>query len=107
MAGSGCEVDTIHYLGDKGIFECSSLLDELKIPRPPGKAYAASHARAIADLVLAAVINNGSPDFIPLDDWMPYEHNKKEVFDLINLAIQKLDSSQTNKIRQWLQKNSI
>jgi excisionase family DNA binding protein len=106
IAGVGCEGDTTPLLGDRGIFECSSLLDRLKIPHPPGPAYAADHARAIADLVLVAILEGGSPDFVRLDDWMPGDDDKQTVFDLLNHAIPQLTIDRQEKISTWMKKNS-
>lgn len=107
LAGFGCETDTNSYLADHGIYECSAIMDELQIPHPQGEVYAANHARAIADLVLGAVLSDGSPDYIQLDDWMPSESDKKEVFDLICMAFSKLNPEQQHKVKVWQQKNSI
>lgn len=107
LAGVGCEIDTTPYLADLGVYECSAIMDELQIPHPQGAVYAASHARAIADLVLAAVLSDGSPDFVQLDDWMPRDNDKIEVFDLISIALAKLNAEQQHKVQAWQRKNSI
>lgn len=77
-------MDIHDYQGSLGIFECSALLDELQIPHPTGLAYAATHARAIADLVLVTVITGGSPEFVTLDS------NKQEIYNLLVIALPKL-----------------
>lgn len=107
VVGEGCEADTRDYLGSLGIFECSALLDELQIDYPAGPVYAASHARAIADLVLVAVISGGSPEFVTLDDWMPRESDKQEVYDLLAIALPKLTPVQQQIIESWQQKQNI
>jgi len=56
ISGAGCQTDTTSILGDAGVYDCSEVLDELGIPYEGDVAYAASHARACADLVLAAVL---------------------------------------------------
>lgn len=77
------------------------MLDELQIHHPEGPVYAATHTRAIADLVLVAVITGGSPEFVTLDDWMPTPANKKEVFDLLAIALPKLIPAQQQIIERW------
>jgi hypothetical protein len=67
------------------------VLDELKIPHPDGSVYAADHVRAIADVVLVAVLEGGSPDFVQLDDWMPADADKQRVFDLFGIAVEQLN----------------
>ena len=54
------------------------------VPHPKGPVYAATHARAIADLVLGAILRDESPDFVPLDDWMPRDDDKREVRALLD-----------------------
>lgn len=107
IAGVGCETDTTPQLGALGIFECSALLDDLKIPRPAGEAYAANHARAIADLVLAAVTKGGSPDYVCLDDWMPGEKDKREVFDLLDISLSHLSGKERNQVLTWMNANFL
>ncbi len=104
VVGKGCEADTCDYLGGLGIFECSALLDELQIPYPAGPVYAATHARAIADLIIVSVITDGSPEFVTLDDWMPRDSDKQEVFDLLAIALPKLTPAQQQTIGHWQQK---
>lgn len=107
IAGVGCETDTTQQLGELGIFECSALLDDLKIPRPAGEAYAANHARAIADLVLAAVAKGGSPDFVCVDDWMPGEEDKREVFELLEISLPYLSEEDRGQVRAWIEASSM
>ena len=64
-------------------------------------AYAANHARACADLVLAAVMRSLSPDFVRLDDWMPRESDKRAVYDLIDRALPRMDAMQAEVVRVW------
>jgi hypothetical protein len=107
LAGTDCVTDTNALLGDIGVFECSALLDRMGIPHPTGEAYAANHARAIVDLVLGAVMNKGSPDFVTLDDWMPQEKDKQAVFDLMALALPRLPDDQQKKVTAWQATNAI
>ena len=101
ISGAGCATDTIALLGDAGIYEASELLRTLGIRFEGGTAYAASHARACADLVLAAVMRGLSPDFVTLDDWMPGEIDKRAVHDLIDRALPRLDATQAEAVKAW------
>jgi hypothetical protein len=67
--------------------------------------YAADHARAIADLVLVAVLRNESPAFVVLDDWMPRPQDKRRVVDLLQLALDRLNESQQVAVLAWLSAN--
>lgn len=107
ISGLGCATDTTPLLGDTGVFDCTTLLDDLKIPHVEAPVYAANHARAIADLVLAAVLRNESPDFVRLDDWMPRDSDKQEVFDLLSIALPQLRSEHQKTILTWKNKNAV
>src|SRR3981081_1884443 len=50
----GQAVDPSALLGTVGISDASGMLAAMHVPHPDGPVYAASHARAIADLVLGA-----------------------------------------------------
>src|SRR6218665_2487746 len=82
ISGVGCPTDTTAILGDAGVYACTATLDELGIPHESTLAYAASHARACADLVLAAVMRGDQPDFVTLYDWMPPAGGKQHTFEL-------------------------
>ncbi len=101
ISGAGCATDTTALLGDAGIYEVSELLRTLGIRFEGGTAYAASHARACADLVLAAVMRGLSPGFVTLDDWMPREIDKQAVHDLIDRALPRLDATQAEAVKAW------
>src|SRR6218665_3726525 len=59
----GCPTDTTAILGDVGVYDCPARFDDVVIPHEGPLAYAASHARACAALVLAAVMRGDQPDF--------------------------------------------
>ena len=101
ISGAGCLTDTSGLLGDAGIYEATELLRTLGIKFEGGTAYAANHARACADLVLAAVMRSLSPDFVRLDDWMPRESDKRAVYDLIDRALPRMDAMQAEVVRVW------
>lgn len=105
IVGVGCPTDTTCLLADLGIFDCSEILDRLHIPYEGEVAYAANHARAIADLVLAAIMRGESPDFVRLDDWMPRDSDKQEVFDLLSIAIKQLSPGHQKQMLDWQNKN--
>lgn len=107
IAGAGCEADTTPLLADQGVFECSAILNEWGIPHPPGTVYAATHARAIADMVLVCVLDGSHADYVELDDWMPRNEDKQAVFDLLDMAMQYLTLEQKSRVTVWKTKNSI
>src|ERR1700736_506469 len=101
----GADVDPIGLLGTNGIYDASAILDAMHVPHPDGPVYAASHARAIADLVLGAVLRDESPDFVGLDDWMPRDEDKSEVLRLLDEAAQHLERQQVESIAAWAERN--
>lgn len=101
ISGVGCPTDTTPMLGDTGVYDCTATLDELGIPHESEIAYAASHARACADLVLTAVLHGEQPDFVVLDDWMPRDGDKQQVFDLLAQALGYLTAEQKDKVLEW------
>lgn len=107
ISGVGCPTDTTAILGDFGVYDCTAVLDELGIPHESTIAYAANHARATADLILAAVLRGESPDFVVLDDWMPRDNDKRQVFDLLAKALEHLTQEQQKKVLEWERKNAI
>lgn len=106
ISGTGCPTDTTALLGDAGVYDCTATLDELGIPHEGAVAWAANHARACADLVLAAVMRGVQPDFVTLDDWMPRDEDKRQVFDLLAKAVGYLPVGQQDEVARWQKKNS-
>ena len=107
ISGVGCLTDTTSILGDEGIFDCTALLSQLGIPHEGDHAYAANHARATADLVLDAVLRGLSPEFVTLDDWMPRDGDKEDVFFLLEEAKPHLTTEQKEQLWVWEMKNSF
>src|SRR3990167_224037 len=107
ISGVGCLTDTTPLLGDAGVYDCTDTLDELGIPHEGAPAFAASHARACADLVLAAVLRGEQPDFVTLDDWMPRASDKQQVFDLLAKTLGHLAAEQRDEVLRWQRKNAI
>lgn len=106
ISGIGCSTDTTSILGDIGVYDCTAVLDELGIQHESAVVFAADHARAIVDLVLAAVLRGESPDFVVLDDWMPRDTDKQQVFDLLLKAIPHLTNEQQKRVQEWRKVNT-
>ncbi|HEV3157300.1 MAG TPA: hypothetical protein VGZ00_08135 [Candidatus Baltobacteraceae bacterium] len=105
LVGRGCENDTTPLLATRGVADRSDVLRRMGVPNVPEHLYAADHARAIADLVLVAVLRNQSPEFVGLDDWMPRPEDKRRVVDLLELAFNHLNESQRTAVLAWLSAN--
>lgn len=93
--------DPFPYFGNDGIFECGSVLQRMGVLHEIKLVYAATHARAIADMVLGCVLSNESPEFIALDDWMPKESDKREVRNLLARAEKRLKPREVAAMQAW------
>lgn len=107
ISGAGCVTDTNSIFGDFGIYDCTAVLDDLKIPHESKVAYAATHARAIADMVISTVQRGLLPEFVVLDDWMPRDSDKQQVFDLMTIALKQLAEEERNTVIAWQSNNAI
>lgn len=105
ISGVGCATDTTALLGDAGIYDCTQIINDLKIPHDSEPVFAANHARAIADLVISSILRDITPNHIQLDDWMPRETDKQSVFDLLNIAAPHLTEDQRGLVAAWANKN--
>lgn len=105
ITGSGCQDDTTPFLADMGVYDCSAILNSYGIPHPDGSVYAATHARAIADMVLVTILDGRFPNFIPLDDWMPRDIDKQAVFNLLETAAGRIDEAGRKRILTWIEAN--
>lgn len=102
IAGEGCLTNTLPFLGNAGIYECSETLRRVGVGHVGLSAYAATHARAIADLVISAIQAGQRTDHITLDDWMPRKAGKKEVLDLLRVALPVLSSAEARALQTWI-----
>ena len=104
ISGTGCTTDTNPFLGDAEIFDCTSLLNEIGVSFDGDTAYAASHFRAIADLVISSALRNENLDFIELDVWMPKRRDKESVANILTNTLIKLPGAPQAKVHEWLKK---
>ncbi|WP_081261769.1 hypothetical protein [Moraxella catarrhalis] len=112
VAGKDCQLDTTPYLGDLGVFHANELVyDKMGLPNFGDTVYCATHARAIADLVIAEAFF--TPPFrgtslfrtmslFDLDDFMGMPEDKQKVYDLLEIAIPKLPKEQASHVSEWL-----
>lgn len=111
IVGIGQELDTVPYLGSVGVFESSEVFAKMGIPKFADTVYCATHARAIADLVIAeaffATPYHGTKLFRKMqltdfDDFMSTPADKQRVYDLLQIAIPKLPKAQSDHVSAWL-----
>jgi len=103
----GQPFDPSELLGGVGIYDASPVLDSMRINHPEGPVYAASHARAIADLVIISLLRGTYPDHIDLDEWMPQDNDKAAVFALLRRASQKCDNKIVDALNKWINTNTL
>ena len=95
VVGKGCQLDTTPYLGDLGVFHANELVyEKMGLPYFGDAVYCATHARAIADLVIAEAF------FTP--PFMDTAEDKQKVYDLLQIAIPKLPKAQSDHVSEWL-----
>ncbi|OOS24808.1 hypothetical protein B0681_06680 [Moraxella porci DSM 25326] len=112
VVGKGCQLDTTPYLGDLGVFHANELVyNKMGLPNFGDTVYCATHARAIADLVIAEAFF--TPPFrgtslfrtmslFDFDDFMGMPEDKQKVYDLLQIAIPKLPKAQSDHVSEWL-----
>ncbi len=98
----GQEADPSAILGEEGLYDAGPVLDAMHVPHPEGPVWAATHARAIADLVLGSILRDESPHHVALDDWMPRDGDKQEVLDLLERAVSQLDRQEVEALKKWV-----
>lgn len=101
ISGKGCCTDTTGIFGLEEIYDCTDILNSVGVLYEAAPVYAATHSRAIVDMVLDAVMRCESPDFVVLDDWMPFESSKKKVSSLLERAHKHLKSDELQALFLW------
>lgn len=99
---------TAEWLGNTGIYDCYSVLVEYGLKEAMKNIYAADHYRAIADMVYFKVKSGHAINStISLNDWLPMEHEKKKVYDLIEKLKPAMNNEEWGIIEQWKKLTAI
>jgi hypothetical protein len=88
-----------------GVIDVTSILKQMGKPEFAPIVYAASHARAIADMVICNALEGkifSSVTLQDLDDWMPSNEDKERVYSLLHIALNRLPESAAILVQQWL-----
>ena len=88
------KLNTITYLGLDGIVDYSKEIMHMGIKNPKNVFLVAKPTRAVADMLLYAIIYKINADFIEVDNWIPRKKEKMEIFRILNNAKDKLSKSQ-------------
>lgn len=95
--------DTTRYFGDYGLIDISSRLDDLQIPYTSQQVYIANHHRAAADILVKWAISSSRYCTVEAEEWFPAEQDKEILFNIINLAKQKLqEDGLWTKLESWV-----
>jgi hypothetical protein len=102
LAGDGCEVNTLELLGAHGIHDCSQTLRKMGLQWQGKSCYAATHERALADLVLSSVRRGGSASNLTVDDLLPRQEEKEKLAEFLALAKPRLTDNQQLRLTSWM-----
>lgn len=109
ILGDGREFSTNEYLDDLDVYEASDVLREMGEVQElfADKVYAASHARAIADMLILESLKEPHTKWTcvvesDLDGWMGMDEDKERVYKLLRIAIPKLPKRSAGYLNDWL-----
>jgi hypothetical protein len=98
--------ETTTLLGKYGIRECGGVLRRCGVSLPTDdKVYAASHIRAILDMVLYSIANQRPPEHVTVHDMLDTSEDVAELQTQVNHLKQKLtDSVALSLLTEWEEK---
>jgi hypothetical protein len=98
--------ETATLLGNYGIRECGGVLRRFGVSLPTNdKVYAASHIRAILDMVLYSIANQRPPEHVTVHDMLDTSEDVAELQTQVNHLKQKLtDSVALSLLTEWEEK---
>ena len=86
--------------------ECSQALKNLGIEFDGDEAYAATHPRAIADLLADTLHRGRQANFIVLDDWLNESQDLLKLNLLLDKLSNNLTAAQLRLLECWKNRNS-
>ena len=92
------KLNTIEYLGLDGIVDYSKELLQMGIENFYNVILVAKPYRAVADMLLYAIVNNRNSSFIEVDNWIPKRKEKLEIFRILSNAKDKLSKLQKKQL---------
>lgn len=105
LMGDGEPDNTNAYLGDAGIIDATEILRKMGKPPFAPIIYAASHARAIADMIICHALDHKLSlhnALYDLNAWMPTTDDKERVYKLLRIAKPLLPEYAACVIQQFL-----
>jgi len=98
IINNNAKLNAIEYLGLDGIVDYSSEIVQMGIKNFNNVVLVAKPYRAVADMLLYAIIKNRNSSFIEVDNWIPRKKEKLEIFRILNNAKDKLSKSQNKQL---------
>lgn len=100
---AGNLVNTNQLLGSHGIYDCAQSLRSLGIPvDPDDHVYAASHVRAVLDLVIRNILNKHFPHHLEADKWLTSPEQWEELNNTAKALENQLPVEARDLLREWL-----
>lgn len=98
--------ETATLLGNYGIRECGGVLRRFGVSLPTDdKVYAASHIRAILDMVLYSIANQRPPEHVTVHDMLDAPEDVAELQTQVKTLQSKItDKITSSLLTQWAQK---
>ncbi len=100
IINNNTKLNTIEYLGLDGIVDYSKEIIQMGIKNFNNVVLVAKPYRAVADMLLYAIINKRNTDFIEVDNWIPRRKEKLDIFRILNNAKDKLSKPQKKQLSQ-------
>ncbi len=100
IINNNAKLNTMDYLGLDGIVDYSKEIIKMGIKNFNNVVLVAKPYRAVADMLLYAIINNRSSSFIEVDNWIPRRKEKLEIFRILSNAKDKLTKLQKKQLTQ-------
>jgi hypothetical protein len=100
IINNNAKLNTIEYLGLDGIVDYSKEIIQMGIKNFNNVVLVAKPYRAVADMLLYAIINKRNTDFIEVDNWIPRRKEKLDIFRILNNAKDKLSKPQKKQLSQ-------
>jgi hypothetical protein len=98
IINNNAKLNTIEYLGLDGIVDYSNEIVQMGIKNFNNVVLVAKPYRAVADMLLYAIIKNRNSSFIEVDNWIPRKKEKLEIFRILNNAKDKLTKIQKQQL---------
>ena len=100
IINNNAKPNPIGYMGLDGIVDYSKEIRQMGIKNFHNVVLVAKPYRAVADMLLYALINKRNMDFIEVDNWIPGREEKREIFRILNNAKDKLTKLQKRQLAE-------